>query len=369
MKKKQPTAAPSNSNLSDNNTPAAEVFKMPSHKSKETALDRITPKARKSTSGRLDTGKLTNSALLNSSIIMTRTRRASSSTNSSYKSSLERLDLEIETINNNNNNISKSSQLSRSHKSSSTLLASSNNDLSRLTDSTEESNSLLILRGKQLTLRKNRHKFEAHDEASNTSIMSSSSSIASSSSTCLTSASAISAVYTNLQSFRHKQKQYEMQQLLATVADAAVSNIKPPIDLMLTVDKKSVTTTTEPVKIVVPSWRVIPIKMGYRLEGTENTTDDFYVKKHQKYENEEIRIKRLDMRRQREEHLKERLLKGRSSILDSNAGGKNSSGGCGDRRKLVSDVGKPVLEDGKIYIRKATQDLLDGMFKFFNSKL
>lgn len=67
-------------------------------------------------------------------------------------------------------------------------------------------------------------------------------------------------------------------------------------------------------KVVVPSWRLsLKYKPFYRIEGTESLTDDTFLKRHQKYENEEIKIKRWDMRRQREEYERNKLLKGRQS--------------------------------------------------------
>ena len=72
----------------------------------------------------------------------------------------------------------------------------------------------------------------------------------------------------------------------------------------------------EESKVLVPSWRITTsYKPFYRIEGIkENLTDETFLKRHQKYENEEIKIKRWDMRRQREEYERNKLLKDRQSI-------------------------------------------------------
>lgn len=54
-------------------------------------------------------------------------------------------------------------------------------------------------------------------------------------------------------------------------------------------------------------------------------TDEFYIKRHQKYENEEKQIKRWDIRRQREELERIKLLKGRNKNKDNNNTNNNSN--------------------------------------------
>lgn len=61
-------------------------------------------------------------------------------------------------------------------------------------------------------------------------------------------------------------------------------------------------------QVLVPNWRSVLLKPTYKLEGTENLNDDFYLKRHQKHENEEKLIKKRDLRRQRDEYLKFKML-------------------------------------------------------------
>lgn len=60
--------------------------------------------------------------------------------------------------------------------------------------------------------------------------------------------------------------------------------------------------------IIVPSYREKVFTPLYRIEGTENITDEIYLKRHQKHENEEKQIKKWDMRRQREDFERMKLL-------------------------------------------------------------
>lgn len=72
---------------------------------------------------------------------------------------------------------------------------------------------------------------------------------------------------------------------------------------------KEVTKTKESESAIpVPGWRVKPIAVGFRLEGTENTSDDVYAKRHQRHETDEIKIKRRDIRRQYENYLREKMM-------------------------------------------------------------
>lgn len=73
-------------------------------------------------------------------------------------------------------------------------------------------------------------------------------------------------------------------------------------------------TTGHKEQVLVPSWRQRFVSKSYKLEGTENLNDDFYLKRHQKPENEEKQIKKWDIRRQRDELIKRKLLKGRGGL-------------------------------------------------------
>lgn len=102
-------------------------------------------------------------------------------------------------------------------------------------------------------------------------------------------------------------------------------------------------------KILVPNWRVKVIRKGFKLEGTENMLEDFYLKKHQKHENEEIRIKRNDMRRQREELMREKLLQRQNQVVSSVPTIKSSKN-CSK---------KVDMEEQDVYMREFNESLLD----------
>lgn len=67
---------------------------------------------------------------------------------------------------------------------------------------------------------------------------------------------------------------------------------------------------------------MVSIKPIYKLEGTENLNDEFYLKRHQKHENEERIIKKRDLRRQKEEYLKYKMLN-RNRLNPTNKNDKN----------------------------------------------
>jgi hypothetical protein len=108
-----------------------------------------------------------------------------------------------------------------------------------------------------------------------------------------------------------------------------------------------------------------PMKKSFRLEGTENMTDEFISKKHQKHENEEIKIKRWDMRMQKEEY-------------ERNRRNLAASGSKATTSKLAKSVDKSSLNNTVIsfhskkstnkaptgshgiYCRKFVDSLLDG---------
>ena len=125
----------------------------------------------------------------------------------------------------------------------------------------------------------------------------------------------------------------------------------------------------------MPGFRITaPIRPGYRLEGTEDTTDDCYLKRHQKYEAEEIRIKRWDMRRQKEEFERNKLLKGRyyskSNVSASNSKTSKSSASSSSssappsadpsNSSLAASDFKPVLGPYGIYYKKFDPLQIDG---------
>lgn len=91
----------------------------------------------------------------------------------------------------------------------------------------------------------------------------------------------------------------------STFVDSNNHNINSTSQLL---PKKSPSPVKKEPIVLVPKWRVNNIKGSYKLEGTENTSDELYAKRHQKYENEEKQIKRWDMRRQREEMERKKLL-------------------------------------------------------------
>jgi hypothetical protein len=122
-------------------------------------------------------------------------------------------------------------------------------------------------------------------------------------------------------------------------------------------------------KIVVPNWRIRLIKVGFRMEGTENTNDDCFLKRHQKHENEEVRIKRRDMRWQRDEMMREKLLKGRFSVAADDSATSNvskSSKATGGKSKRVSkkakhDEEQSDMKHGIVYKRQFDVSMIDGI--------
>lgn len=106
-----------------------------------------------------------------------------------------------------------------------------------------------------------------------------------------------------------------------------------------------------PVKnVLVPSWRTILIKPIYKLEGTENLNDEFYLKRHQKHENEERIIKKRDLRRQKEEYLKYKM-QNRNRLTSANKTDKNK---LLVKNNIENDLKKKITE------RKNEEINLDG---------
>lgn len=116
----------------------------------------------------------------------------------------------------------------------------------------------------------------------------------------------------------------------------------------------------------MPEWREMIIKPAYRLEGTENTTADSYLKRHQKFENEEIRIKRWDMRRQKEEYERNKLLKGRyasqliqqQSSKSKTATPQESNSSLASACSSTTSLSHNTATNG-IYFRKPTPTQID----------
>ncbi|CAF0742567.1 unnamed protein product [Brachionus calyciflorus] len=98
-----------------------------------------------------------------------------------------------------------------------------------------------------------------------------------------------------------------------------------------------------PIKnVLVPNWRPINFKPTYKMEGTENLNDDFYLKRHLKPENEERLIKKRDLRRQKEELMKLRMLNRNQKSLVNNSRKLNKSQNV--KVNPEDDVNKEIIE-------------------------
>jgi hypothetical protein len=108
---------------------------------------------------------------------------------------------------------------------------------------------------------------------------------------------------------------------------AADSNTTPPIKATkATKTKKTTTATTAPTvscdepKVLVPSWRIVPFKRSYSMAGTELLNPEIFLKRHQKHENGELKIKRWDIQQQmRAEAARLKLLKTTSTKKKPNS--------------------------------------------------
>lgn len=69
---------------------------------------------------------------------------------------------------------------------------------------------------------------------------------------------------------------------------------------------KKISLSTD--QVIVPNFRIKNFKPRYRIEGCENMSDEAYSKRHQKLENEEIKIQKWDIKRQKEEFEKNKAL-------------------------------------------------------------
>lgn len=98
--------------------------------------------------------------------------------------------------------------------------------------------------------------------------------------------------------------------------------------------------------VLVPNWRMVSFKPIYKLEGTENLNDEYYLKRHQKHENEERLIKKRDLRRQKEEFLKFKMLN-RNRVVLANKNDKNKANYNIDnelKKKIIEKNGEVNLE-------------------------
>jgi hypothetical protein len=134
--------------------------------------------------------------------------------------------------------------------------------------------------------------------------------------------------------------------------------------------------------IEVPKWRVVTIDEideleGFILESTENMNEDCYLKRHTKHEKNEQRIKRHDMRRQREENMRQKQLRGRSLSFaatstdgDSKNGSKMAKSKNGKKSSSSSMAAGFVREDSvmedevQIYKRDFNESMIDGELFF-----
>lgn len=110
--------------------------------------------------------------------------------------------------------------------------------------------------------------------------------------------------------------------------------------------------------VLVPNWRTVSLKPIYKLEGTENLNDEYYLKRHQKHENEERLVKKRDLRRQKEEFIKFKMLN-RNRIGSANKNDKNK---LLVKYNIENELKKEITE------RKIEEINLEGKFYSFYSK-
>jgi hypothetical protein len=94
-----------------------------------------------------------------------------------------------------------------------------------------------------------------------------------------------------------KQEQITSPNNKTSEAKEACKKLKSqqPPQQQITLENKSniERSSCQENQVVVPKWRKIkPLSKTYRLEGCENMTNEIYLKRHQKFENEEIKIKK-----------------------------------------------------------------------------
>lgn len=137
-------------------------------------------------------------------------------------------------------------------------------------------------------------------------------------------------------------------------------------------------TSTMREEVIVPCWRETSLKARYKLEGTENTTDDFYLRRHQKHENEEKQIKRWDIRRQRDEYERNKLLNktrqsngamhsSKSKLKKSSHTSTDESGNLLNNTIASFSISRSsdAFSYPGIYYRKFEKSFSHGKFSFF----
>jgi hypothetical protein len=296
-------------------------LKMPQRKSKEAALSSIIS----SKNENQPTDSQNNASRSNSSSISRRTRASSSST--------------TKTLNEYTENFETNVMIGKTMSSATNKAASQP--------------------------RRNRHKFpltsiENHDETSQNSIVSSKSSVVSSSTSSTSSTKSYSndPLYIQLPSFCNllQQNKSEEKKSPVKITEKELSDSSTEINTKKSTTSINKNTKKVEEKILVPNWRITTKhKPSYRLEGTENLNDESFLQRHKKPENEEIRIKRNDMRLQREEYLRNRYLNGRSSSLNNN---NNNNQANNTNKKPFKDL--PKLDKKKFYLREFDPSQLEG---------
>jgi len=95
------------------------------------------------------------------------------------------------------------------------------------------------------------------------------------------------------------KKTSELNETLIKKAEQKVNGHQPPQQQIKLENAALINEATngrngqQNSQVVVPKWRKTkPLNKLYRLEGCENMTNEIYLKRHQKFENEEIKIKK-----------------------------------------------------------------------------
>lgn len=90
-------------------------------------------------------------------------------------------------------------------------------------------------------------------------------------------------------------------------------------------DTKPIETKSEKTVLEVPRWRIKVYSSLYTMEGTENLTDESFLKRHQRLEIDEKRRKKWDAQRIREQRHIEKLRQRQDKINNINAKNDNNS--------------------------------------------
>lgn len=159
----------------------------------------------------------------------------------------------------------------------------------------------------------------------------------------------------------------------STINKTSNSNLISDTVADLKHDKKSINKTSEVtelsslksenINVIVPSFRIKNFNARYKIEGTENLNDDTYTKRHQKLENEEIKIQKWDRMRQRHEYEKNKALmreNRHSSKQNSKANGVTSSVQVWPIRRATTDEStvdeKIIISENDLYIIEIMND-------------